>query len=101
MQSLVRSAFYRDVSKEIEWLVRKAGPEIADRWQEALWETITELEKFPFLGRERTDLRPAGVRTWRVNRFGRWLLFYRIQGDAIVLLRVKYGTVNLPSVKLR
>jgi hypothetical protein len=36
------------------------------------------LAQHPFIGRERRDLSPPGIRSWRVSGFPRWLLFYTV-----------------------
>ena len=40
--------------------------------------TIEFLEKHPFIGRERRDLKHHGIRSWRVKDFERWLIFYGV-----------------------
>ena len=40
MELFVRPQFYEDVAEEVEWLARRAGPELAERWHAALDETI-------------------------------------------------------------
>jgi plasmid stabilization system protein ParE len=62
-------------------------------------ETIAELERHPFLGRQRPDLKGKGIRSWWVNRYPRWLIFYSMEenGD-LILLRVKYGMMDLPGI---
>jgi hypothetical protein len=51
------------------------------------------------MGRLRTDLQPPGIRSWRVNHFRRWLILYSIREKALVLLRVRYGTMDLPALE--
>jgi plasmid stabilization system protein ParE len=100
MQLVVRPKFYDDIVDESAWLVENAGAEIAHRWHEAVWQTLAELDKFPFLGRERRDLTPLGTRSWRVNQFARWLIFYTVRDDTLVFLRVRHGMMNLPALEL-
>ncbi len=94
-----RPAFYEDVAREQWGLLDRAGAEIAEAWRVALLETIEFLKKYPMVGRERRDLKHPGIRSWRVNRFGRWLLFYGVRDDVLILHRVIYGTMDLPQVK--
>ena len=93
-----RPAFYLDITNEELWLLEHGGAEVADRWHESLWKTIEFLEQHPFLGRQRHDLRHSGIRSWRINGFERWLIFYRIHDDALVLFRVVSGTMNLSKL---
>lgn len=98
MQLVTRPQFYRDVVEEVDYLARKADPETAERWHTALAQTIRQLLRHPEIGRPRPDLQPTGIRSWRVNRFRRWLIFYVIRDKALVLLRVRYGMMDLPTL---
>ena len=95
MNARVRPAFYEDVAREQLWLLEHATPEVADRWHEAVWNTISFLQSQPNLGRVRSDIERPGIRSWRVNGFTRWLIFYSVRGDDLVLFRVVSGTMNL------
>jgi|SRR2546422_808595 len=95
MKRFVRPAFYLDITETELWLLEHAGADTADRWHESLWKTIEFLEKHPFIGRERRDLKHNGIRSWRIKDFERWLIFYGVRDDAIVLYRVVSGTMNL------
>jgi plasmid stabilization system protein ParE len=98
MKWRVRPAFYNDVAREELWLLENADAVVADRWHEALWETISFLENHPFIGRSRRDLKHSGIRSWRVNRFERWLIFYEVRDDTLVFYRVVSGTMNLSEL---
>ncbi len=96
MRALVqRPRFLLDLAEELNWLNERAGPETAQRWYEAVCSAIEQLRKSPGMGRRRPDLKPKGIRSWRVKGFARWLLFYLEQPDALVFLRVRQGTMNL------
>lgn len=95
MTVLHRPRFLLDLAEELNWLNERAGPEVAERWYCAVFATIEQLRKNPGLGRRRRDLRPQGIRSWRVKGFARWLLFYLERPDALVFLRVRQGTMNL------
>ncbi len=99
MKPQVRPAFYQDIAHEELWLLERGGAEVADRWHECLWKTIQFLEQHPFIGRERRDLTRKGVRSWRVRNFERWLIFYGIRKDRLVLYRLVSGTMDLPRLK--
>lgn len=98
MELITRPRFYFDVIEEVEYLASKAGRETAQRWHSALHQTIQQLLRHPEIGRHRTDLQPAGIRSWRVNHFRRWLIFYTVRENALVLLRVRYGMMDLPAL---
>jgi plasmid stabilization system protein ParE len=68
---------------------------VAERRYEAVGAAIEQLRKQPGLGRPRRDLKPEGIRSWRVKGFARWLLFYIERPEALVFLRLRQGTMNL------
>lgn len=90
-----RPAFYQDVVREQLCLLDRAGADVAEAWRVALLETIEFLKTYPLVGRERKDLKHPGIRSWRVHRFGRWLVFYGVRDDVLILHRVIYGTMDL------
>ena len=89
------------MAEELTWLKDKAGAEVAERWYDALLATVQFIEKNPFVGRERKDLSPAGIRSWRVRGFPRWLIFYAVTPKKeVVFYRVRSGTMNLVVMKM-
>jgi plasmid stabilization system protein ParE len=95
----IRPRFYLDIAEEAEGLARRANPETAVRWHAAVKRTIKQLALHPRIGRERPDLRPPGVRSWRVDHFRRWLIFYQIRESRVILLRVRYGMMDLAALE--
>ncbi len=96
-----RPRFLLDLAEELAWLRDKAGTDVAESWYDALDETLLLLEKHPLIGRERKDLSPPGIRSWRVSRFPRWLIFYGVDQDKnVILYRVRQGTMNLAALKM-
>ena len=96
-----RPRFLLDLAGELTWLKDKAGAEVAEKWYDGLIVTVQFIEKNPFVGRERKDLTPAGIRSWRVRGFPRWLIFYAVTPKkAVVFYRVRSGTMNLVVMKM-
>lgn len=101
MQAIKRPRFLLDLAEELTWLHAKAGPAVAERWYQSLLSTMEDLKAHPHLGRERHDLKPAGIRSWRVKRYPRWLIFYSVRvNDELVFLRVRYGMMNLTRLRM-
>jgi plasmid stabilization system protein ParE len=101
MRVLKRPRFLLDLAEELNWLNDKAGANIAAAWYQSLKETIRQLQRHPLLGRERKDLSPSGIRTWRVADYPRWLIFYGLDKNKnLVLYRVRQGTMNLVVLKM-
>lgn len=96
-----RPQFLFDLAEELTWLRDKAGAEVAAAWYESVRDTIRALQQHPFLGRPRKDLSPAGIRSWRVSGFPRWLVFYSVdERKHLVLYRLRQGTMNLVVLRM-
>jgi hypothetical protein len=52
------------------------------------------------MGRLRRALKFEGVRSWRVEGFRRWLVFYGTRDDVIVFYRVVGGQMDLRKLVL-
>jgi toxin ParE1/3/4 len=68
----------------------------ADRFLRALEDTYEKIRQQPGIGHQEGFRRQKGIRSWRVKRFPRYLVFYRVSEDQIEVLRVLYGMRNLP-----
>jgi len=101
MNLVIRPQFYLDVEEEVYWLLTNADASVAQHWHSAVWETIELLKTHPLVGRERKDLKQPGVRSWRVNRFARWLIFYEAQDETLLIYRVRSGFMDLMQIKMR
>ena len=99
MDLLTRPRFYLDVAEEVEKLAKRAGANTALRWDAAVQRTIKLVLAHPYLGRERKDLKPT-IQSRRVVGFPRWLIFYRVHDGKLVLLRVRYGAMDLPALEM-
>lgn len=100
MNLFFRPQFLADIAREELYLLAHAGAEIAEAWHEALWETIRFLNPTPLAGRARMDLKHSGIRSWRVAKFERWLVFYGVRGEDLIFYRVASGTMNLYALDL-
>jgi toxin ParE1/3/4 len=74
-------------------------PAAAARFLEAIDLTIAGLALQPLKGRLRKfrgrDLK--NVRSWRVDDFENYLIFYRFNGLRLEILRIKHGAMNFPQ----
>lgn len=92
------SAFFADFARIARWYVREAGPEVAQRWLNALDATVQELGNTPGLGRRRHFRHPelSGLRSFPIQRpFHRYLLFYRWGAEELAVERVIHGARDL------
>lgn len=74
------------------------NPDAAVRFLKAIDQTVAGLALQPLKGRLRRfrgkDLK--NIRSWRVNEFENYLIFYRFDGVRLEILRVKHGAMNFP-----
>jgi toxin ParE1/3/4 len=74
------------------------NPDAARRFLDAIDLTIDGLALQPLKGRLRKfkgkDLK--NIRSWRVDDFENYLIFYRFADNRLEILRVKHGAMNFP-----
>jgi plasmid stabilization system protein ParE len=93
MKYIVRPRAWLDLEETMAYLRDQAGDELAIQTQE----TFVALTRQPFLGRPRPDLNPQGLRSWRVNGFENWLVFYQTWAT-VEVFRVRHGMMDLPKI---
>jgi toxin ParE1/3/4 len=83
----------------VDWYRDHAGPEVAERFVDAVEATLKELAQVPGLGRPRFKDWPelAGIRSWRVRKpYHRHLIFYQSDAKTLLAVRVVHGARDLP-----
>ena len=75
--------------------IRRDNPAAARAFLEAAYDTIEFLALNPGVGRKRADLGFPEIRSWRVNGFRRYLIFYRELPERIQIWRVLHGARDL------
>jgi toxin ParE1/3/4 len=83
----------RDLDEIGDYLEAMAGSEVAERFVEEVIETAETLRTIPVRQHERREL-GAGLRSIRVRSY---MIFYRVDGDAVSILRVLHGSRNITS----
>jgi plasmid stabilization system protein ParE len=92
------SVFEADFAEITAQFAVEASPEISMRWEAAIIRLVGLLQKFPELGRLRSDLHPAGIRSFWVKEFSNFLVFYRTTADEVIFLRVRFGGMDLTKM---
>ena len=61
---------------------------------------MERLAEFPGIGRAREFKSPAlaGIRSWRIPGFERYLVFYKEIADGVEVVRVVHGARDLPTL---
>jgi toxin ParE1/3/4 len=75
--------------------IRRNNPAGARAFLEAAYDGFEFLARNPGIGRKRADLGFPEVRSWRVEGFRRYLIFYRELPDRIQIWRVLHGARDL------
>jgi toxin ParE1/3/4 len=78
------------------YIAKESGSmEIADRLIDSITDRFFLLSGHPHIGRRRDeDLRP-GLRSFAV---GQYVILYRTEGNAVLILRVLRGSRDIPSL---
>jgi len=71
--------------------IRRDNPAAAHAFLEAAYNSFEFLGRNPGVGRKRADLGFPEIRSWRMNGFRRYLIFYRELPDRIQIWRVLHG----------
>jgi toxin ParE1/3/4 len=99
MKVLIRPQAWLDIEQDMDYLKSKAGDETAVRYYHAVRSAFRKLSKQPGLGRTRPELRPSGIRSWRVDPpFQDWLIFYQLTDEGLDIIRVKHGAMDIQSL---
>jgi toxin ParE1/3/4 len=83
--------------------IHENNPEAAIRFLAAIDRTVENLARQPLKGRLRKfrgrDLRH--IRSWRVDEFENYLIFYRLTRTRLEILRIKHGAMKFPQALRR
>ena len=89
----------QDLALQHAWYAREAGIDIAERYLSCFRRTVEELARKPDLGRPRRfrSKRLQHIRSCPVTApFRVHLIFYRVEGECLVVFRVMHGMRDLP-----
>jgi toxin ParE1/3/4 len=93
-----RPKFVDDLSDAYAWIAPNSEM-AAERLLDGVEATVARLIKFPLIGAGRETLAP-GLRSIRVRPF-RHLVFYRIEDDQVVLIRLLHDARMLENEDYR
>ena len=98
MKLLASPQFITDVEDCAEYLCSEASEIVAEEWRRALKQAVRLIAEVPEIGRVRQDLPQPRIRTLNLRKYPAYLIFYRIEGKQIQLLRVRHGMMHLPGL---
>ncbi|MBI3880061.1 MAG: type II toxin-antitoxin system RelE/ParE family toxin [Verrucomicrobia bacterium] len=80
--------------------IARDNPAGAVRFVEATFSSLALLGTQPEIGRPRIFKNPRleALRSWRVEGFGNYLMFYRLAGGEVEVARVLHGAMNFEVI---
>ena len=89
-----------DVIECAAYLGESAGADTADRFLDAVENTLAELAAMPRIGSPRTRPRKtlAGLRQWPVKGFSDYLVFYRPTLGGVEIVRLLHGARDREAI---
>ncbi len=99
MKLVFSSLFEADFAELVAYFHEKGGQELSLRFEDEVCRLVELLLRHPELGRLRKDLSPDGIRSFVVPDFRNYLLFYQARSSGeLIMLRLRYGGMNLPAL---
>jgi len=89
---------------EVAWLwIARDDPAAADRFVEAAEHTCAQIARQPQIGWERPWKRRklTGLRSWRVEAFPNYLVFYRIEAEAVAMVALMHGARSFERILVK
>jgi toxin ParE1/3/4 len=85
---------------EAAMYIARDSPAAAERFLTGAEATFQRLAEMPGLGRptQFPEDEFAGMRSWPIRNFPRFLVFYRETEDGIEIIRVLHGARDLPAI---
>lgn len=89
----------KDIDSHCDFFTKKSV-EKALKFDEAVFETFERLSEMPYVGTERKFSNPklTDIRLWFVKDFEKYLIFYRVFGNYIEIVRVLHSAQNIDSI---
>jgi toxin ParE1/3/4 len=89
-----------DILEQADWYESQSGPKLAARWEDAVTATLLRISSSPRAGLLcRFEADPLkGTRRVPVAGFFRHLVFYQLNPQGILVLRIVHGARDLESL---
>lgn len=98
MNLIFASVFESDLAELSGYFSEQGGASVSLRFEESVCRMVDLIVQNPELGRVRRDLKPESIRSFVVPQFRNYVLFYRISGNDLIFLRVRFGGMDLPAL---
>jgi toxin ParE1/3/4 len=96
---VVRSLAQSDLDEQALYIAQDSV-DAALRFLDAAQAAFERLRAFPEIGRSREFLHPdlRVIRSWAIPKFEKHVIFYRLSGDLVDVLRVVHSVRDLDSI---
>ena len=100
---MISIRFHAEIETDLEeiwlWLGRD-NPETADRFVDAVERTFQQIGQHPLIGWKRPwkDRKLRGLRSWRVDGFPSYLVFYRMEGANVAIVAILHSARFLERI---
>ena len=98
MKITFSSVFETDFAEIITYFAGEISPDLSKRFEDRTIQAVEFIAKTPSIGRRRKDLKPGNLRSFRVEGFGSYLIFYQLRSDDILFVRLLHGAMDLPAM---
>ena len=98
MKTTFSSVFEHDFAEIITRFATDVSPELSIRFEKRITAAYELIARHPQIGRERKDLQPPGIRSFRVAGFDSYLIFYQVRTNDVFFVRVLHGAMDLPAM---
>ena len=98
MKITFSSVFEADFADLITYFAREVSPELSVRFENRMIQAVELIAGTPEIGRRRKELKPSDLRSFRVEGFDSYLIFYQVRADDVLFIRVLHGAMDLPAV---
>jgi hypothetical protein len=99
MRLIFSSVFEQDFAELVIRFSEADSPNhLADRFEKRTYDLIELSLEAPGTRASAERPKTAGIRSFPIRGFRRYLLFYQVKGDEMILLRLRYGGMDLPML---
>lgn len=97
---IVKPAARSDILRQVSYYSDLERPDVALRFVGAIELSFEVLSKTPFAGSPRyfDDVRLQGLRTWPVQGFDHFRIYYLIQDDRLTVVRILHGRRDVERI---
>ena len=98
MNLVFSSVFESDLAELSGYFAERGGVTVSRRFEDAIFHLAELLVKNPEMGRLRRDLNPDSIRSVGIPQFRNYILFYRLSSEDLILMRLRFGGMDLPAL---